>query len=64
MRNLVNKNTHYTQQELIDKLFIPFFTEAHTVQSALYHKGKPSYQARESSLVPLCLLTVHFLQKT
>ena len=24
---------------------------------------KPLYQARESSLVPLCLLTVHFLQK-
>ena len=26
--------------------------------------GKPLYQARESSLVPDCLLTVHFLQKT
>ena len=25
---------------------------------------KPLYQARESNLVPLCLLTVHFLQKT
>ena len=26
--------------------------------------SKPLYQARESSLVPLCLMTVHFLQKT
>ena len=26
--------------------------------------GKPLYQARESSLVPLCLLTDQFLQKT
>ena len=27
-------------------------------------RPKPLYQARESSLVPLSLLTVHFLQKT
>ena len=27
-------------------------------------RHKPLYQARESSLVPDCLLTVHFLQKT
>ena len=26
--------------------------------------GKPFYQARESSLVPLCLLKLNFLQKT
>ena len=28
------------------------------------HDIKPLYQARESSLVPLCLRTAHFLQKT
>ena len=27
-------------------------------------QAKPLYQAKESSLVPDCFLTVHFLQKT
>ena len=34
----------------------------HTANYTLH--TKPIYQARESSLVPHCLLTVHFLQKT
>ena len=47
-----------------DFLFL-WILQANTEKNlSRYLRRKPLYQARESSLVPDCLLTVHFLQKT
>ena len=37
---------------------------SHTRDSRLYILDKPLYQARESSLVPLCVHPVQFMHKT